>query len=43
MGFSLNEYGLRVESTGQYIEGIFSEKDIYDKLNLPYKEPWQRN
>ncbi len=38
-GFCLNQYGLF--KNGKYVAGK-TEKEIYEKLNRPYKEPWER-
>jgi DNA polymerase/3'-5' exonuclease PolX len=42
MGYSLNEYGLTRESDGSKITNLKSERDIYEFLGLPYKEPYER-
>lgn len=42
MGLKLNEYELVNESTGEAIQGLNTEQDIYEYLQLPYKQPWER-
>jgi DNA polymerase (family 10) len=42
MGYSLNEYGLTRESDGSKITNLKSERDIYEFLGIPYKEPYER-
>jgi DNA polymerase (family 10) len=37
-GWSLSEYGVKVETTGQYLPGS-TEEDLYRMLGLPYIEP----
>lgn len=41
MHMKLNEYGLFNEDTGEMIP-CSSERDIFERLQLPYKEPWDR-
>lgn len=43
MGYSLSEHGLKNLSTNKLEDKYFaSEKDIFDFLNLEYKEPFER-
>ena len=42
LGYKLSEYGLLDIITNKYID-IYSEKDIFDKLNMDYLEPNKRN
>lgn len=41
LGYTLNQYGL-IDSEGNMLEGIKTEKDIFDFLQLPFKQPWDR-
>lgn len=41
-GFRLNEYGLFRDHSDIPVTGLKSEKEIYDYLEIPYKEPWDR-
>lgn len=41
-GFKLNEYGLFFVKTGERIEGLKSEEDIFDYLGVPYVAPEDR-
>lgn len=41
-GYSLSEYGLTKKSTGQILP-FKTEKDLFEFLKYPYKEPWDRN
>ena len=42
MGYSLSEYGLKEISTGKYVEGLKTEKDILSFLGMNYIEPEMR-
>lgn len=40
---SLSQYGLKSDADGvTYTYGIKTERDLYDWLGVPYKEPWSR-
>ncbi len=41
-GYSLNEHGLTNMSTGELVEGLATEKNIFDFLGLQYVEPTSR-
>lgn len=41
MGYTLNQYGL-TDDSGKVVEGIKTEKEIFEFLQLPYKQPWDR-
>lgn len=41
MGYTLNQYGLTADN-GSNVEGLKSEKDIFEFLQLQYKQPWER-
>jgi hypothetical protein len=41
-GYSLNEHGLTNMSTGEHVEGLATEKNIFDFLGLEYIEPTNR-
>lgn len=42
-GYSLNEHGLTMKSSGEKVSGNFTEeKDIFDFLDLQYKSPTER-
>jgi len=41
LGYTLNQYGLTDEN-GITVEGLNTEKDIFEFLQLPYKQPWDR-
>jgi len=42
LGYKLNEYGLIRESNDEPITGLTTEQDIFEFLQLPYKQPWER-
>jgi len=43
LGYKLNEYGLYKADTEELVSTkVQSEKDVYQLLNLTYKEPWER-
>jgi DNA polymerase/3'-5' exonuclease PolX len=42
MGYSLSQYGIKNINTGKYVQGITTERGIYDFLQIPYKTPWNR-
>ena len=42
-GFTMNEHGICRKEDGSQVEIIFkNEREIFDFLNLEYKEPWER-
>lgn len=41
-GYKLNEYGLFNELTGDKVEGLTTERSVYEFLGVSYKEPWDR-
>lgn len=41
-GYSLSEYGLKGKDNVVSSHGCKTEKDIFDFLRMPYKEPWER-
>lgn len=42
MGYSLSQNGLVSLKTGRYVEGLKTEKAVYEFLGLDYKEPYER-
>ena len=41
-GYSLNEHGLTNMSTGEQVEGLASEKNVFDFLGMKYVSPTER-
>jgi DNA polymerase (family 10) len=41
-GYLLNQYGLHHRSTGELVDGVVTERDIFQALNLQYVEPSKR-
>ncbi len=42
MGYSLSEHGLKDVEIGSYVEGITSERKIFEFLGMEYLAPWDR-
>lgn len=42
-GYLLNQHGLHHRDTGELVEGVVTEKDIFQALNLQYVEPSKRS
>ena len=43
MKHSLSQYGLKNSKTGRMVKNIKNEKDIFDFLKIPYKNPEERS
>jgi DNA polymerase/3'-5' exonuclease PolX len=42
LNMSINEYGI-IDNTNNNVLSIFSEKELFDKINMEYLEPTKRN
>jgi DNA polymerase beta len=42
MGYSLSEHGIMNVKTKQYVQGLKTERDIFEFLGMDYLEPWER-
>lgn len=42
MGYSLSEHGMKNTDTGEYVEGMKNERDIFTFLGMKYLPPWDR-
>lgn len=41
--YRLNDHGLFVSGTNDRVMKAFKERDVFEKLQLVYKEPWERD
>jgi DNA polymerase/3'-5' exonuclease PolX len=42
MGYRLSEHGMIDVKTKEYVQGLKTERDIFEFLGMDYLEPWQR-